>query len=81
MWFFVENPFLTYKKRKLNLELRSCFVKTLNMKNFSKFSKSSLTLLMKYLPQTPIRFHINNSVTEQTMEIYFLNLCDDGRAS
>ena len=69
-----------YKKTKLNLEIRSCFAKTLNMKNFSKFSKSSLTLLMKYLPQTPVSFHINNSITEQTMDVFFLNLCNDGRA-
>lgn len=69
-----------YKKRKLNLEIRSSFAKTLNMKNFSKSSKSNLTLLMKYLPQTPIGFHINNSITEQTMDVFFKNHCNDGRA-
>ena len=35
---------------------------------------------MKYLPQTPVSFHINNSITEQTMDVFFLNLFNDGRA-
>ena len=34
---------------------------------------------MKYLPQTPIGFHKNNSITKQTMDVFFQNH-NDGRA-